>query len=309
LNYTKNQIRYIITASEAGKSSRFIADKLGLSKSGVQQHINAAKQPVLSKQGAKILFYDVETTPSLAYTFGRFKVNLGQDNIAQEGGELLMASYRWAHEKETKFIGSTKWIREGTNDANIAAALWELYEEADVAVGHNLKRFDHPMLQTSCVKANLPPLPTVQLVDTLQIAKKKFRFSSNKLDSLGAVLGLGRKQSHSGIDLWIKVMHGENKAFQEMQEYCIQDTDLLVKVYNVLANRGLVSTFNAANYYDDEIARCGTCGSSNLEHTGRIITTNVSKFEEVRCEDCGTISRTRKNLNSKEKTSSLIIRV
>jgi ribosomal protein S27E len=309
LKYNKTQEKQILEGKGNRKSNRQIARDLGISESGIRGFLERFDNPVTKPQGAKVLFYDIETSPTLNYTFGRFKQYIGQDNVVKEGGEILMASYRWSHEKETKFIGSIDKIRNGTNDAENAAELWELYQEATLVIGQNVKRFDHPMLQTSCLKAGLPPLPSVQFVDTLQIAKKKLRFASNKLDSLGAVLGLGRKQSHSGIDLWIRVMNGEKAAFEEMKSYCIQDTDLLVDVYNAMQSRGLVSSFNAANYYDDNEVRCPSCGSTDLEYTGRRITTGVSSFEEIRCNDCGTISRTRKNTNSKEKTEALIIRV
>jgi uncharacterized Zn finger protein len=66
------------------------------------------------------------------------------------------------------------------------------------------------------------------------------------------------------------------------------------------------SDFNAALYYDDDKTRCRVCGSSDVEPTGRNVTTSVSIFAELRCNDCGAVHRTRTTTASKEKRKSLI---
>ena len=171
---------------------------------------------------------------------------------------------------------------------------------------HNCKNFDVKMLEVRCLANGLPPLPTVQVIDTLEIAKKKFRFPSNKLDSLAAYLGIGRKIETGGIELWKKVQQGDEKALGDMVEYCEGDVDLLVEVFLALRGRGLVSAFNAALYYDDDLHRCRACGSTDLEATGRKVTTPSGIYNEIRCTECETVQRDKQNQTTKLKRSKLL---
>ena len=97
---TKNEIERL---RKLGLSARAIARNLSLSKSGVQEFLNRNKK---SKNGPRILILDVETAATLAYTFGRFNINLSQDNIYKEGGFILCACWRWVGEDNASGI----WI-------------------------------------------------------------------------------------------------------------------------------------------------------------------------------------------------------
>ena len=312
-------IQLILAYADAGFSSRRIAGIVGVSKSTVNNYIaaaalnkqfqhyltegNAGSKP--KKQGPRILVWDCETAPALSYTFGRWKQNIGQDNIVTEGGWIICASYKWLGEDETHLIYNPSDILEGT-DQYVVRRLWSLYEQADAVVAHNALGFDHKVLQGRCLVNGINALPNVKVLDTLQMAKKHFRLPSNKLDSIAELLGIGRKQSTGGIRLWIDTMSGCTDQLENMLQYCKQDTALLEEVYLRLRTFGTASNFNAANYYDDEHERCNICGSTELEATGRSVFTDVSKFQEIRCKNCGGIHRKRQALNSKEKRKSLL---
>jgi ribosomal protein S27E len=95
---------------------------------------------------------------------------------------------------------------------------------------------------------------------------------------------------------------------KDMVTYCEQDVDLLYDIYLRTRQLGRAgSDFNAALYYDDDQTRCRVCGSTDVEHTGRNVSTSVSIFAEVRCNDCGALHRTRTTVASKEKRKSLIV--
>lgn len=304
---TKNAIIKLVNKDYSGRQ---IAEMLGLSKSGVNDYLKRwinSEENLLApaiKQGPKILLFDLKTSAAVVYAFGRHKQYINQDAVHKEGGVILMASYRWLHEDETHLLINKQSIREG-RDFLVTSELWDLFNEADAVVAHNARNFDVKMLEAACLRNDLPPLPTVHILDTLEIAKKKFRLPSNKLDSLGATLKLGRKVTHSGIDLWVKVQQGDEGAIAEMADYCLQDTELLYEVFIALRSRGLVSGFNAANYYNDNVTRCKTCGSHDLTYTGRTVTTPTGRFKEIRCNNCGSVQREKQDLNTKEKRKSL----
>jgi hypothetical protein len=310
MKYSQELQEEILAQAKDGYSGRSIATHLGLSKSGVNEFLKRHSAVIntaatKANKGAKILFIDLETSAALAYCFGRHKVFLNQDSIHTEGGKILVAGYRWLGEDESTVIYDKSEIR-ASQDYLLCSLLWDLFNEADVVVAHNAKNFDVKMLEVRCLANGLPPLPTVQVIDTLEIAKKKFRFPSNKLDSLAAYLGIGRKVTHSGIDLWVKVQQGDEKALENMVEYCEQDVDLLVEVFLALRSRGLVSGFNAALYYDNDIVRCRSCGHHEFEYTGRKVYTPSGVYNEIRCTECETVQRDKSNQTSKTKRSNLL---
>lgn len=327
-------IELILAYADAGLSSRRIAGIVGVSKSTVNNYIaanalhnqfqhyltegNAGNKPKVQlqydpkdvafkkpKQGPRVLLFDLETSAALAYTFGRFKVNLSQDNIHTEGGVILCASYKWLGEDTVHTLAFPDEI-SSNEDFSVVAHLWELFEQADAVVVHNAKGYDYKVLQARCMINEFSPLPNVKVIDTLDMAKKNFRLPNNKLDSIVRLLSIGAKVETGGISLWKEVQQGCPDALARMLQYCKQDTALLEEVYLRLRTFGTASNFNAANYYDDEHERCNICGSTELEATGRSVFTDVSKFQEIRCKNCGGIHRKRQALNSKEKRKSLL---
>lgn len=302
----------IETLADMRWSSRAIAKELGISKSGVNNYLNQLKGKDVpkikeSRNGPRILILDVETAAATALTFGRFKVNLGQDNIVTEGGWILCASWQWLDSPYVYSVWLTPEEIANQDDSRIVKQLLELYSEASATVAHNNLAFDNKVIQTRAIANNLGKLPTVKVLDTLQLAKRYLRLPSNKLDSIGDYFKLGRKVSHDGINLWKRVQSGNEEAMHEMVDYCVQDVRLLKEVYMKLRSLGTAgSSFNAALYYDDDTARCGICGSIDIEPTGKAAYTSVNEFVEYICNDCGGIHRTRQSVITKEKRKSLL---
>jgi hypothetical protein len=307
-------IKYAIEdlAACKGWSSRAIAAELGISKSGVNNYLNQLKGKDVPKtkeklNGPRILILDVETAAATALTFGRFKVNLSQDNIVTEGGWILCASYKWLDSPYTYSIWLTPEEIASQDDSRIVTQLMELYEEADAMVAHNGCSFDHKVIQARATANGFGKLSTVKVLDTLLLAKRYLRLPSNKLDSIGEYFGLGRKIDTGGISLWKRVQAGDEDAMQEMVDYCVQDVELLTGVYLKLRGLGTAgNSFNAALYYYDDEVRCTVCGSTNVQPTGKTAYSTVNSFEEYVCKDCGCTHRSRTGNKTKEKRKSLL---
>ena len=295
-------INLIIEGKNAGYSSRAIADVLGIGKSTVNDIYNRYKD---EKAGPKIAILDTETSAVLSWHFDRWNINIGDNNVQVEGGNVMVASHKWFGEDTTHAVYMTaKEIKE-MDDSRLIHAMYDIYAEADAIVMHNGKKFDNKVIQTRGIYHGLGKLPTVKIIDTLQIAKKYLRLPSNRLDSIGKYFGLGRKVPNDGIALWKRVQNGDKEAMKEMVEYCVGDVNLLESVFKKLAVLG-IDGFKAAQYFDDEVLRCNVCGSENITQTGRFVYTGVSKFTEHKCTDCGAVMKDRKNLHSAAKRKSLL---
>jgi hypothetical protein len=310
MKHSQEVIEKVITLNSDGLSSRSIASLLGIGKSTVNDIINRLvdDEEVTvedKKEGARILFFDLESTPSIVATFGRWKQNIGTESVLREGGFLLSACWKYLGDKSVTRIVLTPEEAIRGDDCRIVCALYDAFEEADVVVAHNAVRFDVPLFKTRLISHSMPPPKTVKVLDTLQIAKG-LRFNSNKLDSLGNYLNVGRKAETTGISLWIRCMQGDEQALENMVTYNEQDVVLLERVYMKLRAFDTRPP-NAGHYHEDDLHRCPVCGSAEIHPTGNSVFTPVSEFMEVICNDCGHRSRTRNVINCKEKRANLLV--
>jgi len=291
---------------DQGFSSRFIAENIGVCKSTVNNY--RPKEKSLRKtNGPKITFLDIETAATLGYFFGRFKINIGQENVLTEGGWILCASWITNDSDQVHSIFLTPEEIAKQDDSRIIAAMHDVYRESDIIVAHNSLGFDHKVIQTRSVFNNYPALPLVKVMDTLQMCKKHLKLPSNRLDSIGEYFDLGRKIKHSGISLWKEVQSGNPVAMKEMLEYCKGDTILLKRVYNKLKHLGDGGAgINHGLYYNDGLIHCKHCGSADVIATDRTINTPLSVFKEYACNSCGGVMRDRESLVDSNDRKTLL---
>lgn len=250
-------------------------------------------------KGAKILLLDIECAPTQAFVWGRFDQTVAQKQVIKEG-YLLTYSAKWLGEPT---IYSNR-IFEKENDECLVRELADLMDQAHLVICHNAERFDVPLIKTRMLALGMAPPSPSKIVDTLKMAKREFRFPSNSLDNIAAYLGLSRKASHSGFELWVKCMQMDDEAFEEMLEYNIQDVVVLEELYMKL--RPWYKTHpNVALYEPADKARCVCCGSENLTHIDKKYYTSVSEFDVYKCADCGKMNRSRKNVSGHKAATSL----
>jgi len=250
---------------------------------------------------AKVLFYDIETAPNLAYVWGQYE----QDVISQHRSWYLMCfAYRWEHQKQTKVVSLTDfelYDEDPENDREVAQALWDLFDEADIVIAHNGNRFDMRKANARFVFHDMKPPSSVQQIDTLKVARKHFMFNSNKLGDLGEHLGFGGKEATGGFGLWVGCMKGEEKAWKRMIKYARQDVDLLMDIYYKL--RPWMDNHPNKNIINDTTRQCPTCSSPHLLKRG-YKRNRTTSYVQLECVDCGALCRERTKSN--EVTPSVV---
>lgn len=299
-----------------GRSSRSIAKKVlgSKTKKSTVNYIIARYKDERSVGEAppkqpKILLHDIETAPSRSYVWGRFKQNVGQNQVISEGFVLTWAA-QWLGQDKIMWDALDQYddydpLSAYENDYKVVESLWKLYDEADIVIAHNAP-FDTKTMNARFAYWGLRPPSPYKIVDTLQIAKSKFRFPSNRLDSLGDYLKVGRKVPTGGFELWSGCYAGDKQSFKTMTKYNIGDIHLLRDVYMKLrAWDGKAP--NLSNYYDDSKARCVVCGSTELFAIEKKAHTGVSTFDVLTCDSCGHHNRKRGNIKSKEKMSTTLM--
>lgn len=258
---------------------------------------------------AKILLFDIETAPSIAYAWGRWKVNIAPSQVIQDGYILCWAA-KWLNVDEY-YVDALPYHKKAykkdpTNDRHIVESLLDLVNEADIIMGHNGDKFDIKWLNTQLAKHSIEPIAAQKSIDTLKIAKQHFRFPSNRLDALADYLGIEERKLSTDFTLWSDCMNGDEEAWEKMIEYNIQDLYPLEEVY--LRLRPFMKNHPNLNVYDHSTdVACPNCGSRHLKMYKGYYYTNVSKFARMQCMDCGRKNiRGRTNLFDKEKRETLV---
>lgn len=229
----------------------------------------------------KVLLVDLETSPNLAYTWAMYEQNVL--SIVNER-DLLSFSYKWEGDKSVKVHSLNEC---GIKD--LVSKLHKLFDEAEIIIAHNGDGFDIKMANTFFIKHGFKPPSPYKTIDTLKIARNKFKFNSNHLNDLGEYLGLGKKVSTGGFGLWLGCLKGDKKSWELMRKYNKQDVVLLEKVYQKLRSWGN----NLPNVKIGMV--CPACGSSKLQSRGYLMT-KVYKTQRLQCQECGKWSLSNKKI-------------
>lgn len=236
----------------------------------------------------KILLFDIENTPNLAYVWGKYEQNV----IAYENEwNMLCFAYKWLGDKTVKAFSLPDfkgYRKDLSNDGALLKELWKLLDEADIVVGHNSDAFDIRKTNARFIANGLTPPSPYKTVDTKKLAKKHFFFNSNKLDDLGKLLGLGEKAQTGGFDLWLGCMRGDKKSWNKMVKYNKQDVVLLESVF--LKLRGWATTAPKVGTIDGDYYECPRCESSNVQRRGYAVVRTLAKMgrkQRWHCQNCG----------------------
>ncbi len=245
------------------------------------------KRPL--ERQVKTLFFDIESSPLIGPVWRRYDTNLID---LHEDWRMLCFSYRWAHQKRVSVVAQCDfddydpdrkpWTH--MDDRAVVEKLWELLDKCDIAVAHNGDQFDVKKVNGRFLEHGLGPPSPFKTVDTLKVARRRFKLWSNRLDDIGQQLGLGEK-APSSYALWDGCMRGDLRSWRKLRFYCRQDTHLLVAVYLELLP-WMTNHPNVA-LMGGNLEGCRNCGGTDLRRDGWDYTTTRIR-ERYQCEDCGT---------------------
>jgi DNA polymerase elongation subunit (family B) len=233
----------------------------------------------------KRLYFDVETSfNKIASFYIGNKVSVNYNAILEER-KIICICYKWEG-KDTVY--SLTWDKKQCEKQMLKDFL-KVAEQADELVGHNGDRFDLPWIRTRCLLNGVKTFPEFVTVDTLKLTRNKFKFNSNRLDYLAQIMGVGKKSSHSGLQLWIDVVNGNKKALSEMVAYCRNDVKILESVYKKLEGYVKPKTHISAHKHGTRWG-CPQCGSQDVHcNKTRVTAAGVQRFEMKCYNGCGRI--------------------
>jgi len=233
----------------------------------------------------KLLYIDIENFPIVAAVW-----ELWEATAVWVESDTFISSVAYKFEGEkTKVIalpdyhGYRKY--KDTDDRPLLKDLHKILSTPNIVIAaHNGDAFDLKRINARFAVHRLPPIPPAPTIDTLKIARRHFKFDSNKLDNLGRYLGEGRKIATTGGKLIRECRDGNRKAWGKYRRYNARDVDLLARVHNRL--KPFAKTHPSLS-----TTGCPTCKSKKTQRRGEIITLSgkaTGRFRyQCRDSECG----------------------
>lgn len=241
----------------------------------------------------KILAWDLELTPLETYTWSLWPTSI-PITMLKESQHILCFGARWLGDPKGKMIFKSV---HSHGKEEMLETLHELLEEADATLSWNGASFDTKHAKREFVESGMRPPSPWREIDLMRAVKNQFKAPSNKLDYWARNLGVGEKTAHSGFQLWLDCMAGDEKAWKLMEKYQRQDVNLLIELYEKLLP--WIPNHPSVPLYDGIEGGCVNCGSTNLQRRG-YSTTGVSKQQRYQCQDCGKWNKSKGSVASSE---------
>lgn len=234
---------------------------------------------------ARVLVLDIERCPMWTKRLpvwdmkGLMNRRLSPDDV-DEWGRTICLAYQWADERVVHFIA--EWDEGGRGGFLTAAR--DLYDEADVVVGHNSIGFDTKHLQGEWALEGLTPPSPVKEIDTLQLARRFFNFEANHLNTLTQRFCLPHKTDKYSVSMAMGAVGGDEKAQKRIASYNRGDVRATTALYRYLRNR---SNVNLNLFADDpSVVACPKCGSKRLQRRGFAVKAAL-RYPKFQCQSCG----------------------
>lgn len=262
-----------------GGSVRGIADVLGISYGKVRSYVEykeSAMEDLLSPPatGPKILVFDIETSPQLAWGFFHRKYQVSINDIERDSHFLCFA-YRWLGQEEVGLVSQRhdpKYTPGTQDDRYVAARLHHLLMEADIVVAHYGDKFDVPFANERFLFHGLGPTSPYASIDTKAESSRHFKTVSHSLADRTHKHGLTEKLKNSGWQLWMDCLAGKDDAWEEMEQYNIVDVVALEDWYMLIrgwiGSNGKKKHPNLGHYVRGEEPVCPNCANKNLSVRG-----------------------------------------
>lgn len=234
----------------------------------------------------RIILWDIETSHNVVAVFRLLNFEMiSPENLLTERA-IICASWKELGASAVHSVSVLDdpklYAKDPHNDRYVCQKLHEMMADADVLVAHNGNSYDTKFTETRMLANGLPPLPPIPQLDTLELAKKRFLFNSNKLDYLGRLLNVGRKKPTT-TGLWLRILQGEQKAIREMLAYNKQDVLLLERVFKKLqpymSNHVHRQLFGGSG-------ECPRCGSTRVQARG-LHRATTRTYQRYCCQSCG----------------------
>lgn len=253
-----------------------------------------APRIVKKKVPPKILTLDIERLPGRAtvkhrgltisgdfWDLSGWKHTLGyriKPEDVEEWPRTICLAWRWYGARKVEF--SSEW--DDGHEGMLRQA-WDLYNEAQVVVGHNIDGFDTKKLKGEWNLYRLGRPSPFKSVDTLKVARSEFGYESNTLDSLLTRWGLQGKTDKYSIEMARAACAGDPRAQRKLRLYNQGDIRATENAYDFV--RGWIPNHPHIGLLTGDEDCCGNCGGDLVQNDW--YRTAVTAYAQMHCTNCG----------------------
>lgn len=181
----------------------------------------------------RALCFDLESRPS-AFWFGD-----------KTTAQITAFGWKWSDEPDvqTMLLRSDGRFDAGRRSAATAAWAYAAFRDvltaADLVYGHNVRRFDLPLLNAGLLRLHLPPLPQLRTTDTLRDYPRRHDMSAS-LENLAKLYDLGGDKKHMAIMDWEKANQLHPDGVELARQRVASDVLLQERLRGKLLDLGLL---------------------------------------------------------------------
>lgn len=246
----------------------------------------------------KILFWDIETLPHLSYHWDWWGINVSPMIHNINLGFMISHAWSWGIDGEVHSSILTPEEILARDDTRIVLEMHSLFDNADVIIAHNGKKFDVKKANASFAHLGLKPPSPYKVIDTVRISKKSFNLPSHSLAFLCEYFKLGvQKVKNDGFELWDRCYKADTEALELMEHYNRGDIPTLRKLYLFLRPWGNDGIDISPLVQSDQLT-CPTCGGHHVEDSGKTTIVGRKLQKVYRCSECHSQSKLNENSRS-----------
>lgn len=132
-----------------------------------------------------------------------------------EWPRTICGAWNWYGQDRVHF--AAEWLKGGREQ--MLKTLWNAYDRAQLVIGHNLDSFDTKKLNGEWALMGFAPPSPFKSVDTLKVARAKFGFESNTLDSLCKRFGIDAKTDRYSVEMARGAVAGNRAKRAQIKGY------------------------------------------------------------------------------------------
>lgn len=277
---------------KANNERSIIANKCAYNSNFVLGGVEYAAQYNTVISPVKMLIYDIEVSPLLAWTYNRYNTNVLK--VEQEQQLLSFAYLELIIDgKKTILDGDLNNVKcitlndVGFSQEKLTEKAWELFNNNQVIIGYNNKAFDDKMIYRYFMKYGLPVPTPIKQLDLFKEWKKIGKLSSNGLNAVNRYINHDGKTEITVEDVWYRCIRCRDKeAFEQLREYNKQD---VVLTYNLMKSiLPFMKNYPNLSLLLNHPLACPKCGHINDFEEADYYYTNVGRYNQYRCKKCNS---------------------
>ena len=274
------------------------------------KHIQPRIAPTVN---ASVVTLDIERIPGRArvkhrgltiegefWDLGGWKHTIGRrihaDDVL-EWPRTICAAWKWYDQADVEF--AAEWEVGGYD--GFMRAVWDVFNDADLIIGHNADRFDARHLTGGWAEMGLPAPSPYKVIDTLKTARGTFAYESNTLDALNKRLGIDAKTDKYDVKIARAAVSGDKEAQARIEGYNRGDIIASEALFDRL--RPYAKGLPHLGMWTDSENACPNCGH-DMAPTGKIAHANVQAYAAMQCPSCGAHGRNTVRLKNPTRTRS-----